>query len=294
MSAAMETENTSSPAWDAPGVSADDPRESLLLKIEGYEGPIDLLLQLARDQKVDLAKISILQLARQYLDFIDRACALRLDLAAEYLVMAAWLAYLKSRLLLPATTAQADEPDGETMAQALAFQLRRLQAMQSAAETLYARPRLGDQVFARGMPESLKITLETQWDVGLYDILHAYGDIRRRAESSIYAPPTFTLMSMDEAMERLVRMLGDLPRQGVHSVWTTLSDFLPRAPKDSLLHRSALASLLTASLEMTKQGTLEIRQDGPFRPVYIRALHAEKQKSAKNTLSANPEHEESF
>lgn len=280
MSAAVQIspESTPDPEWEASSQAPDDARESLLLKIEGYEGPIDLLLQLARDQKVDLAKISILQLTRQYLDFIDRACALRLDLAAEYLVMASWLAYLKSRLLLPTATAQADEPDGETMAQALAFQLRRLQAMQSAAESLYARPRLGDRIFARGMPETLKITTQTQWDVGLYDILHAYGDIRQRAESSIYTPPSFTLMSMDEAMDRLVRMLGDLPRQGPHSVWTTLSNFLPRRTEDSLLHRSALASLLTASLEMTKQGRLEIRQDGPFRPVYVRALRPQAEK----------------
>lgn len=249
-------------------------RDDLLLKIEGYEGPIDLLLQLARDQKVDLAKISILQLARQYLDFIDQACALRLELAAEYLVMAAWLAYLKSRLLLPVVKTQSDEPDGETMAQALAFQLQRLQAMQSAAESLYALPRLGDRIFPRGAPESFAQTKENRWSASLYDLLHAYGDIRRRAESSLYAPPGFALMSMDEAMDRLTHMLGDLPRQGPYSAWTTLSHFLPRTESGSLLSRSALASLLTACLEMAKQGALEIRQDGLFRPVYVRARDA--------------------
>ncbi len=281
----MTPDTPSEPPFDqAPPVPADE-RESLLLTIEGYEGPIDLLLELARDQKVDLGKISILQLARQYLAFIDRAQALRLDLAADYLVMAAWLAYLKSRLLLPATATKADEPDGETMAQALAFQLRRLQAMQAAAETLYARPRLGDRVFARGMPESLAIVLETKLETSLYDLLHAYGDIRRRSESSIYAPPSFTLMTMDEAMDRLIRMLGDLPRQGPHSAWTTLSDFLPRTEGGGLLSRSALASLLTASLEMTKQGALEIRQDGPFRPIYVRALQStpHRKPSGKET-----------
>ena len=128
------------------------------------------------------------------------------------------------------------------MAQALAFQLRRLQAMQAVAETLYARPRLGDQVFGRGMPEYVGMSLETQMDAALYDLLHAYGDIQKRSESSIYAPPSFTLMSMDEAMDRLIRMLGDLPRQGPHSVWTTLAEFLPRTEAGSLLARSALAS----------------------------------------------------
>jgi segregation and condensation protein A len=281
----MTPDTPSEPPFDHPPSVPADERESLLLTMEGYEGPIDLLLELARDQKVDLARISILQLARQYLAFIDRAQALRLDLAADYLVMAAWLAYLKSRLLLPATAAKSDEPDGETMAQALAFQLRRLQAMQAAAEALYARPRLGDRAFARGMPESPEIALETKLEAGLYDLLHAYGDIRWRAESSIYALPSFTLMSMDEAMDRLTRMLGDLPRQGPHSVWTTLSDFLPRTEGGGLLSRSALASLLTASLEMTKQGALEIRQDGPFRPIYVRALQSvpHRKPSGKET-----------
>lgn len=266
---------------------AEPDRESLLLKIEGYEGPIDLLLELARDQKVDLSRISILQLTRQYLAFIDQVRALRLDLAAEYLVMAAWLAYLKSRLLLPKTDTKPDEPDAETMAQALAFQLRRLQAMQAVAETLYARPRLGDRVFARGMPETPAIILETKIDAGLYDLLQAYGDIRRRAESSIYTPPSFTLMSMDEAMDRLVRMLGDLPRQGLHSVWATLDAFLPRTSEGGgLLARSVLASLLSASLEMTKQGALEIRQDGPFRPIYVRSLPQKARPGEDDTEKA--------
>lgn len=254
-----------------------DSVDSLLLNIEGFEGPIDVLLQLARDQKVDLAKISILDLARQYLGFIDRAQALRLDLAAEYLVMAAWLAYLKSRLLLPKAPQDEEEPDGATMAEALAFQLRRLEAMQEAGRTLMARPRLGEGVFARGAPEIFPVTFDTAWDATLYDLLRAYGDIRKRAESAIYAPPGFTLMSMEEAMERMTKMLGRLPRQGAQSVWTTLADFLPAGIADRLLGRSSVASLFTASLELVKQGRLEIRQDGAFRTIYVRGMEAQRE-----------------
>lgn len=243
--------------------------ESLLLDIEGFEGPIDVLLVLARDQKVDLTKISILQLARQYLAFIDKAQALRLELAAEYLVMAAWLAYLKSRLLLPR---QDDEEtiDAETMAEALQFQLRRLEAMQKAAADLFALPQLGQRIFARGMPEGLRTHTATTYDTSLYDLFQSYGDIRQRGENDNYALPVFHLMSMEAAHERLAKMLGKLPRKGPWSAWTTLQSFLPDSTKDRLYQRSSMASLFTASLEMVKQGTAEIKQDGLFRPVYVR------------------------
>lgn len=248
---------------------ATDP-EALLLDIDGYEGPIDVLLVMARDQKVDLAKISILQLARQYLDFIDKAQALRLDIAAEYLVMAAWLAYLKSRLLLPREE-DSDEPSGEEMAEALQFQLRRLEAMQQAAEDLFALPQLGQDIFPRGMPEGLRTKTETTYDVTLYDLFRAYGDIKRRKEFENYELPTFTLMSMDAASERMTRMLGKLPRKGPWSVWTTLNSFMPEVVKDRLYGRSSMASLFTVGLEMAKQGKVEIKQDGAFRPIYLRA-----------------------
>lgn len=264
-------------AADPSSLAEDEVADALLLNVGGFEGPIDLLLQLARDQKVDLAKISILELARQYLDFIDRVRALRLDLAAEYLVMAAWLAYLKSRLLLPKAPDDEIEPDGATMAEALAFQLRRLEAMREAGHRLMALPRLGERVFARGAPEAFPVMFETSHEASLYDLLHAYGDIRRRAESAIYAPPGFTLMSMEEALERLTKMLGHLPRQGAQSVWTTLAAFLPGGISDRLLGRSALASTFTASLELAKQGRLEIRQDGAFRPIYLRATGGSQQ-----------------
>ena len=245
--------------------------DALLLNIDGYEGPISVLLEMARNQKVDLTKISILQLARQYLEFIERAKQINLELAAEYLVMAAWLAYLKSRLLLPRED-NSVEPSAEEMAEALQFQLRRLEAMQGAAETLRARPQLGQDIFARGRPEGLSIVTNTTWDINLYDMLKSYGDIHRRKDDGTYDLPTFDLMSAEDAMARLTRMLGQLPRKGLHSAWTTLESFIPEKIKDKLFGRSALASTLAASLEMAKQGTLEIKQDGLFRPIYMRMV----------------------
>ncbi len=248
----------------------DGPADALLLDIDGFEGPIDVLLLMARDQKVDLTKISILQLARQYLKFIDRAKELRLDLAAEYLVMAAWLAYLKSRLLLPREEGEAG-PDAETMAEALQFQLRRLEAMQKAAEDLFGLPQLGQDIFPRGMPEGLKTVTNTIYDVSLYDLLKSYGDIERRKEYSNYELPTFNLMGMDEAMTRMTKMLGKLPVKGPWSVWTTLQSFMPEGIRDKLFARSSLASCFTVGLELAKQGKVEIKQDGLFRPIYLRA-----------------------
>ncbi len=244
--------------------------DALLLDIDGFEGPIDVLLTMARDQKVDLTKISILQLARQYLAFIDRAQALELQLAAEYLVMAAWLAYLKSRLLLPRQDDD-EAPDAETMAEALQFQLRRLEAMQKAAEDLFGLPQLGQDIFPRGRPEGLKTVTDTVYDVSLYDVLRAYGDIERRKQYSHYELPTFHLMSMEAAMERMTAMLGKLPSKGRWSVWTTLQSFMPEGVRDRLYGRSAMASCFTVGLELAKQGKVEIRQDGLFRPIYLRA-----------------------
>lgn len=247
--------------------------DSLLLNLDGYEGPIDVLLEMARNQKVDLREISILQLARQYLDFIERAKDLRLDLAAEYLVMAAWLAYLKSRLLLPREKDDQDGPSGEAMAEALQFQLRRLESMRKAADVLMKRPQLGVNIFGRGMPEGLHVRYNATYQVTLYDILKAYGDIRRRADETSYELPVFNIMTMEEAVVRMGKMLGNLPKSGPHSVWTTLQSFLPENIQDPLLRRSSLASTLTAGLELAKQGKVEIRQDGNFRPIYLRSAN---------------------
>ena len=261
------------PPRDTPGGELNV--DSLLLNIDGYEGPIDVLLEMARNQKVDLREISILQLVRQYLSFVDRAKALRLDLAAEYLVMAAWLAYLKSRLLLPGAQNNQDGPSGEAMAEALAYQLRRLESMREAAKKLMALPQLGVNVFSRGMPEKLKVEYKAQWQVSLYDLLKAYGDISRRAEHSTYELPQFSVMTMEEAVDRMTKMLGNLPRSGPYSVWTTLSSFLPEKITDKLYYRSSLASTLTAGLELAKQGKVELRQDGLFRPIYLRTANRE-------------------
>ncbi len=249
--------------------------DQLLLNIDGYEGPLEVLLELARHQKVDLMHISILQLVRQYLAFMERAKELRLELAANYLVMAAWLAYLKSRLLLPQEQDDEEELSGEQMADALQFQLRRLEAMQGAGEKLMNRPRLGQNIFARGMTESIKIRTNSTYNVNIFDLMQAYGAIDRRKNYSQYKLEEFALMSNDEAVARMSKMLGNLPRKGKFSVWTTLESFMPENIKDILYARSSMASLFTASLEMTKQGKTEIRQDGLFRPIYLRAKEEE-------------------
>jgi segregation and condensation protein A len=235
---------------------------ALVLDLEGYEGPIDVLLQLARDQKVDLARISILALANQYLDFVSQARKLRLELAADYLVMAAWLAYLKSRLLLPEPEA-GEEPSGAEMAAALKYQLQRLQAMQDAGARLMALPRLGRDVFARGEPAPLRVVAETTYDISLYELLSAYGRSRSRAPATALRIDPAELYSVDDALQRLGRLLGDIPG------WHALSSFLPPDLQGGLLWRSAIASTLAATLELSRQGQVRIRQDGPFEPIYL-------------------------
>ena len=266
---------------DPPRIDLEERNEAniLLLKIDGFEGPIEVLLELARNQKVDLRHVSILQLVRQYLEFVERAKQLKLSLAAEYLVMAAWLTYLKSRLLLPVDESDSEELSGEEMAEALQFQLQRLSAMQKAGEKLLEGNILGQKVFARGMPEALPVSVDVKFDVSLFDLLGAYGKIQRRKEFSEYTPVPFELMSMDEASERLTKMLGNLPRNAQsksQSVWATLESFLPEHLKSTLYTRSSLASILTAGLEMVKQGQADVRQDGLFRPIYMRSATREE------------------
>lgn len=244
--------------------------EALLLDIDGFEGPIDLLLMLARDQKVDLTRISILQLAEQFLSFVAEARRLRLELAADYLVMAAWLAYLKSRLLLP--DPQPDEPSAEMLAAALTLQLQRLEAMQGAAARLMARPRLGRDRFARGAPEDLPIFAKHRHEVTLYDLLKAYGDISgRQARQSPFTIPVTELYSIEEAVGRLEAMLGRIPD------WSYLSTLLPAGWKgDGVKAKSMLASSLVAALELAKAGKLELRQDRAFAPIQLRARRGEE------------------
>ncbi len=236
---------------------------TLVLDLEGYEGPIDVLLQLAREQKVDLTRISILALADQYLDFVSRARRLHLELAADYLVMAAWLAYLKSRLLLPEPSDD-EEPSGAEMAAALKYQLQRLEAMQEAGARLMVRPRLGREIFPRGEPVPLRVVAATTYEVSLYELLQAYGRIRSRVGGAPLRVDPDQLYSVDEALQRLGKLLGATPR------WQTLTSFLPPDLRGGLLGRSAVASTLAATLEMSRQGELQLRQDGPFQPIYLR------------------------
>lgn len=255
----------------AHDAKTDHPNDLLLLNLDGFEGPIDVLLELARAQKVDLTKISILELVRQYLAFIERAKVLDLKLAAEYLVMAAWLTYLKSRLLLPQEEEE-DSHSAEDMAEALQFQLRRLEAMQKAAERLSKRPQLGSGIYKRGAPEGLSIHTRTIWDADIISLLRAYGAIKKRSRKEKgYDLPVFELMSTERAMERVTTMLGQLPKSDMGTVWTSLQSFLPEKKSENpLFARSSLASTLTAMLELAKQGKIEVKQDGLFRPIYLR------------------------
>ena len=238
--------------------------DSLVLNLDGFEGPIDVLLTLARTHKVDITKISILGLAEQYLAFIQRAHALQLEIAADYLVMAAWLAYLKSRLLLPSTDDE-DEPTGAELAARLAFQLQRLEAMRKAAGEVMERPQLGQDFYARGEPDPMIVDTTTEFIATLYDLLTMYAGIRERQGASTLQISPARLYSMDDALERLGKLLGHAPD------WTTLSRFLPEGIGDDLMMRSAIASTFAASLELARQGKLQLNQSQTFAPIYLRA-----------------------
>lgn len=240
---------------------------ALFVNLEGYEGPIDLLLSLAREQKVDLTQISILPLAEQYLDFINNARQIDLEIAADYLVMASWLAYLKSRLLLPNPEPEQSEEIVD-MADALRYQLLRLEAMQQAAKRLTSLPRLGHQRFSRGESEQFSSTSEAVWQASLYDLIACYGDIRSGLEAETLTIASTKLYSVEEAAKRLRNLLGKMPE------WTILETFLPpnlRAPMD---RRSAMASHFVASLELTRDGLVKIRQDAHYAPLYLKSKDA--------------------
>lgn len=246
--------------WDL-----SDERQQLVLELDGYEGPIDLLLALAHEQKVDLGKISILALADQYLAFITRQHSLRLDIAADYLVMAAWLAYLKSRLLLP-QPAQDEEPSAAELAAELAHRLRLLEAMQIAGTRLMGRQRTGHDVFLRGMPEDLAVVSVPVYELGLYTLLRAYDEGRRRSEAAVLAIEPALFHSMDDALRRLVRFLGRVPD------WRELSSFLPKELRGEVFRRSAVAATFAATLELARSGRIELRQERAFGPIYLRSV----------------------
>ena len=234
----------------------------LMVDVAGFEGPLDLLLRLARDQKVDLAGISILALAEQYLAFIEQARGLRLEIAADYLVMAAWLAYMKSRLLVPQDDRD-EQPSGDELAADLAARLRRLEAMRDAGSRLMALPRLGTDRFGRGMPEALATRRRVVWDTRLFDILAAYGALRLRQVMQTVQVPKRDVFSMQDARERLMRLLGE------SFAWAPLDSLLADLA-DPVLRASARASALSASLELVREAEIELHQSGAFAPLYLR------------------------
>ncbi len=239
--------------------------ESLVLDLGSYEGPLDVLLTLARDQKVDLTKISILALADQYLAFIQSVKRERVELDAGYLVMAAWLAFLKSKLLLPAPPeAGAEEPSAAEMADALAFQLRRLDAMRAAGDRVMALPQFGRHVFPRGEPEGLRIVRKPIYELSYYELLKAYGQISSREELRTLTIAPTELCSMEAALERLTNMLGRMPE------WTTLQSFMPGDLGGGIVGRSGMAATFSAGLEMVRTGQLQMRQERSFGPIYVR------------------------
>lgn len=249
----------------APGDAVAERRaaEALIVDVDGFEGPLDMLLALSRSQKVDLRRISILQLADQYLNFVNEAKVLRIELAADYLVMAAWLAYLKSRLLLPPDPTE-DGPSAEDMAAHLAFQLERLSAMREAAARLMARHRLGQDFFARAMPEDVTRLRRVEYSATLLDLMQAYARIRTRDEFRPYAFDRRDVYTMEQALDRLRGMLG------FAGSWTALESWLPEGWQDGPRRRSATAATFAAALELAKQGQLSLRQQGSFAPIELR------------------------
>lgn len=246
---------------DAPDLASDE--SALIVDVEGFEGPLDLLLTLARQQKVDLAKISILALADQYLAFIEQVRRLRIELAADYLVMAAWLAYLKSRLLLP----DAAGPEGMSaadMANELALRLRRLEAIRATAEKLFERPQLGRQVFGRGDPEPIAEIKHPQWSATLYDLLSAYAMERQRHVLARVRFVKRTVWSLAEARTALERMVG------VSADWSRLDEYLVSYLVEPSMRATVFASSLAATLELVREGRLEVHQPAAFGPIFLR------------------------
>jgi segregation and condensation protein A len=257
----MTTDFDAPPLAVQPDILAD---AGLIVDVDGYEGPLDVLLALARAQKVDLRKISILALAEQYLKFINDARRMQLDLAADYLVMASWLAYLKSRLLLPEQEKEG-EPSAEEMAERLTLQLQRLEAIRIAATRLMARERLGSEVFWRGAPEGIRVIKTPEYSDTLLDLLKAYSTQRvKKIAHSNYALARLPIFAIEEARHRLERMLG------VILDWSTIDSLMPDEYAHGKSRRSGIASTLSASLDMARDGMVELRQMAPFAPLYVR------------------------
>jgi segregation and condensation protein A len=243
-------------------MSDADPSDTLKIDIEGWEGPLDLLLALARNQKVDLRQISILQLVEQYLAFVNQARELRLELAADYLVMAAWLAYLKSALLLPRNPEESPSP--EELALRLQLRLERLNAMREAGARLVARDRLGRDVFLRASPEGLRVVRKGRYEAEIYDLIAAYGRISARTRPVMHVVAQRDVMTLEEAIDRVSALIG------ARIEWSTIESFLPEGASGTY-RKSALASSFVAALELARQGRLELRQKSAFAPLYLKA-----------------------
>jgi len=276
----MAGENGAAPHPEGWDQETDDraPEEVLLVALDGFEGPLDLLLSLARKQKIDLTKVSVLALAEQYLSFISQLRQMRLEIAADYLVMAAWLAYLKSRLLLPKEEEKSDEPSGQELAAQLAFRLKRLEAMREAVKQLMSRKKLGFEVFARGMPEGIRTVRSGRYTATVYDLLKAYAEQRRRTTSTPHQAGGRTVWSIGDGRKLLTRLVGPIAEWA--PIEQYLADYLPNAGEG----RSALASTFGATLELTREGYLELRQATPFGPIHVRWLsEPPNEESAETT-----------
>lgn len=249
--------------WQDTGAERTTSDPALVVDVEGFEGPLDLLLHLARNQKVDLTQISVLELVRQYLRFIEDARSLRIELAADYLVTAAWLAYLKSRLLIPKPKDE-DGPSGDEMAAVLQFRLRRLEAMRDAASRLINRNRLGRDVFARGMPEAVIVEQKSEFYASLYDLLGAYAQQRQRGVTDAVHMPKRAVWSLKDARALLQKIIGTMDD------WTSIDSYLLDYIATPQMRASARASSFAASLELVREGQLDIRQDKAFDTIYVR------------------------
>jgi segregation and condensation protein A len=256
---------TGEPAFEAT-IEAErgETEPAFLVDLDGFEGPLDLLLELARRQKVDLARISILALAEQYLAFIEAARRVRLELAADYLVMAAWLAFLKSRLLLPEPPKSEDEPSAADLASALAERLRRLEAIRRAADLLGERARLGRDTFLRGAGEGIETATSSTYSGTLFDLLSAYARQRQKKANAKVTLRQRNVWSLAEAREALERLAG------VAAEWTALDDYLLQYCVDGPTTRTVRASAFSASLEMVREGRFQMRQDRPFSLIWIK------------------------
>ena len=238
--------------------------ERFVVDLDGFEGPLDLLLTLARSQKVDLTRISILALAEQYLSFVEEARALRLELAADYLVMAAWLAYLKSRLMLPPDETPQDEPSAEELAALVAMRLKRLEGIRILAGRLLDRSRLGRDVLPRGAPEETGLVRRSLWEASLYDLLDAYGRQRQRDMVRVHTVRKRQVWALADARDILERLVGTI------ADWTPIDDYLIRYMTGPDSRATVRASAFSAALELVREGRMQLMQSGPFAPLYMR------------------------